>query len=61
MRDDLKTKYESCKECQLNKNSKAQANNEVSQKNMFDNYMPGQRVQVDFAIKGSQNYMSMAL
>ena len=59
MREDLKAKYENCKECQLNKNSKAQANNEVSQKNMFDNYMPGQRVQVDFAIKGSQNYMSM--
>ena len=26
---------------------------------MFDNYMPGQRVQIDFAVKGSQNYLSM--
>ena len=47
MRDDLKAKYESCAECQRNKQSKAQANNEVSQKNMFNNFMPGQRVQVD--------------
>ena len=59
MRGDLKAKYENCRECQRNKNSKAQANNEVSQKNMFDNFMPGQQVQVDFPVKGCQNYMSM--
>ena len=60
MKDDLKAKYESCAECQRNKQSKAQANNEVSQKNIFDNFMTGQRVQLDFAVKGWQNYMSMA-
>ena len=59
LRGDLKAKYENCAECQRNKNSKAQAHNKVSQKNMFDNFLPGQRVQVNFAIKGQQNYMSM--
>ena len=59
LRNDLKSKYENCTECQRNKNSKAQAHNEVSKKNMFDNFLRGQRVQVDFAIKGQQNYMSM--
>jgi len=59
MREDLKAKYENCAECQRNKNSEAESNNEVLQKNMFDNFMPGQRVQVDFAVKGCQNYMSM--
>ena len=26
---------------------------------MFDNYLPGQRVQIDYSVKGSQNYLSM--
>ena len=58
LRDDLKAKYENCAECQGNKNSKAEANNEVSQENMFDNLHPDHRVQVDFAVKGCQNYMT---
>ena len=28
-------------------------------KNMFDNYLPGQRVQIDYDVKGTQNYLSM--
>ena len=40
LRNDLKAKYENCPECQRNKNSKAQAPNEVSQKNMFDHFQP---------------------
>ena len=52
MRDDLKTKYENCAQSQRNKQSMAQAHKEVSQKNMFVKFMPGQRVQVDFAVKG---------
>ena len=59
MRDDLKLKYENCEECKNNKQSKAQAHNEIHHRNLFDSFMPGQRVQVDFAVKGSQNYMSM--
>ena len=59
LRNDLKAKNENGPECQRIKNSKAQAPNEVSQKNMFHNFLPGQHVQVDFAIKGQQNYMSM--
>ena len=38
---------------------KAQAHSEVSQKKMFDIYMPGQKVQIDYAIKGSKNYLSI--
>ena len=52
MRDDLKAKNENWADCQRNKQSRAQAHNEVSQKNMFDNFMPGQRVHVDVAVKG---------
>ena len=59
MRHDLRVKYDNCKECQEHKPSKAQAHNEISQKKMFDNYMPGQRVQINYAIKGNQNYLSM--
>ena len=40
LRNDLKAKYENCPECHRNKNSKAQAPNKVSQKNMFDNFQP---------------------
>ena len=43
----------------MSKQSKAQAHNEVSQKNIFDNFMLVQQLQMDFAVKGSQNYMSM--
>ena len=42
MRDDLREKYEKCEKCREHKPSKAQAHNEISQKNMFDNYLPGQ-------------------
>ena len=59
MRDDLKLKYENCEECRQHKSSRAQAHNEISQKNMFDSYQPGKRVHIDYAIKDSQNYLSM--
>ena len=26
---------------------------------MLDNYHPGQRVKIDYAVKGNQNYLSM--
>ena len=31
----------------------------ISKFPMFDNYFPGQRVQIDYAVKGNQNYLSM--
>ena len=51
--------YENCEEHREHKPSKIQAHNEISQKNMFDNYLPGQRVQIAYAIKGNQYYPSM--
>jgi len=29
------------------------------QKNMSDNYLSGQKVQIDYAVKGNQKYLSM--
>ena len=52
MHDDLREKYEKCEECREYKHSKAQAHNKIWQKNMFDNYIPGQRVQIDYTVKG---------
>ena len=59
MRDDLLERYKNCEECREHKPSKAQMHNEISQNNMFDNYLPGQKVQIDYAVKGNQNYLSM--
>ena len=59
MREDLREKYVKYEECRERKPSKVQAHNEISQKNMFDNYFPIQRVQKDYAVKGNQNYLSM--
>ena len=55
----INDKGKNCAECKKNKQSKTQAHYKISQKNMLDNYMPGQRVQIDFAVKGSQNYLSI--
>ena len=41
---DLREKYDNCEEYRKHKPSRAQACNEIFH-NMFDSYMPGQRVQ----------------
>ena len=56
MRKELKPKYEECNQCQEYKQSKAQAHNEISSKDLFKNFLPLQRLEVDFAEKGNQNY-----
>ena len=59
MRGELRNVYETCQKCRENRPSKAQEHNEVSQQNLFDNYLPGQRVLMDYAIKGHVNYLSI--
>ena len=60
MCDDWRENMKKCEKCREHKPSNAQARNEISQKNMFDNYLPGHIVQIDYTVKGNQNYLSMA-
>ena len=53
IRKDLKQKYVECNQCKENKTSKAQALNEVSSEDIFKNFLPGQRLEVDYA----ENYL----
>ena len=51
-----------CKECQewaLNRNSKPQKKNEIDFSNLFENFFPGSRVQIDFCQKGNEDYLVM--
>ena len=56
MRGELRNVYDTCQECRENRPSKAQEHNEVSQQNLFDSFLPGQRVLIDYAINGHANY-----
>ena len=55
MREQLKQFYESCVACTLHRNSRPQKSNEISMSNLFNNFYPNQRVQLDFAEKGLDN------
>ena len=57
MRAELRKVYDTCQECKTNRPSKSQEHNEVSQRNLFDSYLPGQRILVDYAISGHQSYI----
>ena len=57
MRRDLKKIYDDCPTCQENKTSKANEDNEISQNNIFENFIPGQMVELDYAEKGCNNYL----
>ena len=57
MRRDLKNTYDDCQTCQENKTSKANEGNKISQENIFENFIPGQQVELDYAEKGSNNYL----
>ena len=57
IKTELQEVYDACQECKTNHRSKAQEHNEVSQTNLFDSYLPGQRIFVDYAINGTQNYI----
>ena len=57
MKKSLQKKYEECEQCQEHKASKATHHNQVSSEDIFKNFMPGQRLQVDYAEKGNGNYL----
>ena len=59
MREQFKQFYENCEACTLHRNSRPQKSNEISMSNLFDNFYPNQRVQLDFAEKGPDNYLVM--
>ena len=52
----LQKKYEECEACQQNKASQATPHNQVSI-DLFQHFMPGQRLQVDYPEKGNGNYL----
>ena len=56
-RRDLKKEYDECSKCQENKVSKASAHNEIDMGNIFENFIPGQQVEMDYAQKGNQDYL----
>ena len=57
LRADLKKTYEQCPECTENRISQPQKDNEISYRNIFNNIYPNQMIELDFAQKGSQDYM----
>ena len=57
MREQLKQFYESWEACTSHRNSRSQKSNEISMSNLFNNFYPNQRVQLDFAEKGLDNYL----
>ena len=60
MRQDLKRTYDECQTCQEDKTSKANEQNEISQENIFNNFIPGQQVELDYAQKGCNDYLMIA-
>ena len=57
MRKTLQKKYDDCEQCQQNKASQATPHTQVSGEDIFAHFMPGQRLQVDYAEKGNGNYL----
>ena len=56
-RQDLEMHYNQCKECTENRISRPQMKNEVDMSNLFDNFFPGGRIQMDFAERGTENFL----
>ena len=60
MKSDIRQYYKNCPECLEFKKTKAQQDTEVSYENLFENFLPGQQVQCDFAEYGGQDYHLIA-
>ena len=60
MREAIKRNYEHCKPCTENRASRPQVENEISMKNIFDHFYPGEEIQIDFAQHGTQDYLVVA-
>ena len=57
MKKSLQKEYEQCEQCQQHKASQATPHNQASGEDIFKNFLPGQRLQVDYAKRGSANYL----
>ena len=53
----MKKKYEECEQCEEHKALQATLHNQVSSEDILKNFMPGQRLQVNYAEKGNVNYL----
>ena len=60
MKADLQQIYRECPSWQDNRESKANEHNEIGQTNIFENFLPGQQVELDYAQKGENNYLMIA-
>ena len=59
MKKDLEACYIECQECALHRNSKPQKKNEVNFSDLFENFYPGNRVQIDFCEKSNEDFLVM--
>ena len=57
MRQQIKDTYNSCKSCTEHRTSKPQKANEISYRDIFENFYPNEMIEVDFAQKGSKDFM----
>ena len=57
MRQEIKEIYQTCQPCTEFRNSKPQKPNEISQRDVFSNFFPNEQIEVDFASKGSRDFL----
>ena len=57
MKAELDSCYSQCQECTKKRISRPQKQNEINMMNLFENYFPGSRVQIDFAEKANDDFL----
>ena len=57
MRKQIKETYDHCKPCIENRVSWPQKSIEISQKDIFANFFPNEQIEVDFAQKGTKDFL----
>ena len=60
MRKDIKNTYDQCKPCTEHRVSRPQKTNEVSYKDVFANFFPNEQIEIDFAQKGTRDFLLVA-
>ena len=53
--------HKGCQECALHRNSKSQKKNEIDFSDLFENFFPGNRVQIDYCEKGNEDILVMVV
>ena len=57
MRKQIKETYDHCQPCTENRISRPQKSNEISQRDVFANFYPNEQIEIDFAEKGSKDFL----